>query len=134
VSDYSADATTWLQWADQTYAGASILFNPDNPFLWFSAACLGHQALEMYIKSALIRRGRRVVKGDVWGHDLVGLAGELAKSGAVFPYGLISSLQDFNDFFEELRYPHPVVKVQDLGATEVGRLRALVAILRPLAL
>jgi HEPN domain-containing protein len=133
VSDFSADAPTWLQWAEQTYAGAHILFNDGNPFLWFPAAFLGHQALEMFLKAALIKQGRRVIKGDVWGHNLVDLASELGKTGAVFPFGFLADLQRFNDCFDELRYPHPAIKVQELGAIEGELLDALVQILRPLA-
>jgi HEPN domain-containing protein len=133
ISDFSADALTWLQWAEQTYAGAHVLFNDGNPFLWFSAATLGHQALETFLKAALIKTGRRIDKSDVWGHDLVGLARELEMTGVAFPLRFLDDLQRFNDFFEELRYPHPAVKVQDLGAMEGELLDALVLTLRPLA-
>jgi HEPN domain-containing protein len=54
--------------------------------LWFPAAFLGHQALEMFLKAALIKRGRRVVKGDVWGHNLVDLGSDLAKAGVEYRY------------------------------------------------
>ncbi len=133
ASDFSADAPTWLQWAEQTYAGAHVLFNQGNPFLWFPAAILGHQALEMFLKAALIKRGRRVIKRDVWGHNLVDLACELARTGVVFPFGLLRDLQKFNDFFEELRYPHPAIRVQELGAMEGELLDALALMLRRLA-
>jgi len=87
----------------------------------------------MFLKAALIKRGRRAVKGDAWGHNLVDLASDLAKAGVVFPDGLLADLQKFNDFFEELRYPRPAIKVQELGAMEGELLDALVLILRPLA-
>jgi HEPN domain-containing protein len=130
-SDFPADAETWLQWAEQTYAGAHVLFNNGNPIVWFPAAILGHQALEMFLKAALIKQGRRVVNGDVWGHNLVDLASELANTGFNFPSGFVEDLQTFNDFFEELRYPHPARKVQELGSMEGVLLDYLVKGLRP---
>jgi hypothetical protein len=87
----------------------------------------------MFLKAALIRRGRRIGKGDVWGHDLVVLGRELEEAGVTFPLGLPDDLRKFNDFFEELRYPHPAIKVQDLGSMEGELLDALVLVLRPLA-
>ncbi len=133
VSDFSADPVAWSQWAEQTYAGAHVLLNQGDPFLWFSAACLGQQALEMFLKAALIQTGRRVVKDDVWGHDLVALAHELEKTGVVFPMGLLDDLQKFNDLFQELRYPHPAIKVPDLSLMEGELLDALVLTLRTFA-
>jgi len=58
------------------FEAAVLLFNVNNPFLWFSAAILGHHALEMLLKSALIRAACPVREGGgpeddfVWGHDL----------------------------------------------------------------
>lgn len=129
-SDFSADVETWLQWAKQTHAGAYTLFNSGNPFLWFSAAFLGHQALEMFLKAALIKQGRRVDKEDVWGHNLVELATQLAQTGFDFPLGFDDDLQKFNDFFEELRYPHPARKVKELGSIEGDSLDYLVKVLK----
>jgi HEPN domain-containing protein len=133
VSDFSWDAVTWLQWAKQTHAGAHVLFNEGNPFLWFPAAILGHQALEMFLKAALIKTGRRVEKSDVWGHNLVTLAHDLEKTGVALPLGLLDDLQKFNDFFDELRYPHPAIRVQDLSSLEGELLDSLVLRLRPFA-
>jgi HEPN domain-containing protein len=130
-SAFSADAETWLQWAEQTYAGAHVLFNNGNPFLWFPAAFLGEQALEMFLKAALIKQGRQVFKGDGWGHNLADLASELAKTGFNFPPGFVDDLRTFNDFFEELRYPQPARKAQELGSMEGVLLDYLVKVLRP---
>jgi HEPN domain-containing protein len=87
----------------------------------------------MFLKAALIKTGRRIDKADVWGHDLVALARELEKTGVTFPLGFLDDLQRFNDLFEELRYPHAAVKVQDLGSMEGKLLDALVLTLQPLA-
>jgi HEPN domain-containing protein len=130
-SDFSADAETWLQWAEQTYAGARVLFNNGNPSVWLPAAFLGHQALEMFLKAALIKQSRGAVKGDVWGHYLVDLVSELAKTGFNFPPGFVDDLQTFNNFFEELRFPGPARKVQELGSMEGVLLDYLVKVLRP---
>jgi HEPN domain-containing protein len=129
-SDFSADAETWLQWAEQSHAGAHALFNNGNSSLWFPAAILGHQALEMFLKAALIKQGRGVVRGDAWGHNLVDLASELAKTGFHFPSGFVDDLKTFNEFFEELRNPHPARKVQELGSMEGVLLDYLAKILK----
>jgi HEPN domain-containing protein len=130
-SDFSAGADTWLQWAEQTYAGAHVLFNNGNPSLWFPAAFLGHQALEMFLKAALIKQGQRVAKGDAWGRSLVDFTSDLAKAGFNFPPGFVDDLQTFNDFFEKLRNPNPARKVQELGSMEGVLLDYLVKVLRP---
>src|SRR5713226_6005382 len=70
TSRFSSDSNTWLTWAEATYAGAQTLFRSDNALVWFPAAVLGHHALEMFLKAALIRKGHRVNEKDVWGHDL----------------------------------------------------------------
>jgi hypothetical protein len=70
------------------------LFDSGDPFLYFPAATLGHHALEMYLKSALIVNGmtvfdpRKVGSLDpsvnlaatdcAWGHDLVDLGKQFA--------------------------------------------------------
>lgn len=131
MSDFSTNAETWLQWAEQTYAGAHLLFNNGNPLLGLPAAFLGHQALEMFLKAALIKQDRRVVNEDVWNHNLVDLASELVKTGFNFPAGFVEDLLTFNDFFEELRCPSPARKVQELGPMEGVLLTYLVKILRP---
>jgi HEPN domain-containing protein len=133
VSDYSSDADTWLNWAEATYSGAQTLFLTDNVLVWFPAAILGHQALEMFLKAALIRKGRRIVKKEVWGHDLRGLAGELVDHGVSFTSQFMSELQKFTDYFNELRYPAKLQNVSGLGQEESLLLEALVGILRPYA-
>jgi HEPN domain-containing protein len=131
MSDFSADAETWLQWAEQSYAGAHLLFHNGNPILWFPAAFLGQQALEMFLKAALIKQDSRAAKADMRGHNLIDLASELAKTGFNFPAGFIEDLQTFNEFFEQLRFPNPARKVQELGPMEGVLLAYLVKILRP---
>lgn len=130
---YSTDAETWLQWADHTHAGARTLFESDNPVLWFSAAILGHQALEMYLKAALIRQGHRVGCEDVWGHDLVELARRLQAKVSSFPARLMPDLQVFTHYFNELRYPAELLNVAGLSQEEGAILENLVQSLRPFA-
>jgi HEPN domain-containing protein len=130
-SDYSSDADTWLDWAEATYAGAQTLFLSDNALVWFPAALLGHQALEMFLKAALIREGHRIVKSDVWGHDLCGLARELQHHGVTQDSEFMQKLQIFTDFFNELRYPASLKKVEGLGQHHGLLLGVLVKILRP---
>jgi len=112
--------------AEITYAGAYTLFHTKNPFLWFPAAILGHQALEMYLKAALIRQGHTVAPQDVWGHDLPKLAEQLAASVTTFPLEMIEELRVFNNYFDELRYPKELDNVEGLGEFEAVLLDKLV--------
>ena len=108
------------------------MFHSGNFFLWFPAAILGHQALEMYLKAALIVRGHAVSKSGVWGHDL-GLLAEQLFAGRKMPSPLRKDLQTFTDYFNELRYPSKLVKVEELSEGQGKLLDFLVAKLRPLA-
>jgi len=58
----------------------------------------------------------------------------LEKTGVGLPLGLLDDLQKFiNDFFDELRYPHPARRVQDLSSLEGELLDSLVLRLHPFA-
>jgi HEPN domain-containing protein len=81
------------------------------PSLWFSAAILGHQALEMLIKAALIRKGHSIDRSDIWGHDLRKLAERLAFH-ADLPPEVVTDLDTFTDLFNELRYPSELERVK----------------------
>jgi len=78
--------------AEATYSGSRELFLSDNIVVWFPAAILGHHALEMLLKCALIRAGHVIERGDVWGHVLVELAKKLADSCDTFPTHIIDDL------------------------------------------
>jgi len=91
------------------------------------------EARREWKQAALIKTGRRVEKSDVWGHNLVTLAHDLEKTGVGLPLGLLDDLQKFNDFFDELRYPHPARRVQDLSSLEGELLDSLVLRLHPFA-
>ncbi len=71
---YVNDAKTWCAHGETFGRAAALLFRSGNPSLYFPAATLGHQALEMLLKAALIRQGLKISKADddVWGHDLGG--------------------------------------------------------------
>ncbi len=92
---YAQDAGAWKQFAGIAYTASSLLFESRNLLLIFPAATLGHHALEMYLKAALICEGCTVfdpkkiksldpsvtlqVADCAWGHDLVALARQLAQ-------------------------------------------------------
>jgi len=94
LDKYARDFALWRDFAGVNYAAAIHLFDTDDVFEYFPAATLGHHALEMYLKSALILTGmtvfdpRRVKHLDpsivlaendcAWGHDLVSLGKLLA--------------------------------------------------------
>jgi len=101
--------------------------------VWFPAAVLGHHALEMFLKAALIRKGHRVNEKDVWGHDLRKLAKKLNKHCLACAPEFLKELQKFTDIFNELRYPAELRKVEGVGHEESVLLENLVQVLRPLA-
>ena len=100
LDKYARDARAWRDWAKVNYSASAELFASGNPFLYFSAATLGHHALEMYLKSALICEGMTVFNPVIlrslnpgfgltrsncaWGHSLVGLADQLSKKRSDF--------------------------------------------------
>jgi hypothetical protein len=57
LDKYARDFALWRDWAAIDYKAATTLFETHDPFLLFPAATLGHHALEMYLKSALIVNG-----------------------------------------------------------------------------
>jgi hypothetical protein len=95
LDKYARDFRLWRDWAAINYAAATKLFETDDAFLLFPAATLGHHALEMYLKSALIANGMTVFDPTkikllepeinltagscAWGHGLVELAQQLEK-------------------------------------------------------
>lgn len=138
MDKYAQDAMEWRMAAESTFSGALKLFRSKNFFVWFSAAILAHHALEKILKSALICAGYRIAKGKpedgcVWGHDLVRLAELLAQSRSDFPMEMLPDLAIFDAFFEELRYPQAVTKVEWLGQEEGVLLSQLMERLRPFA-
>src|SRR5207253_5530390 len=92
---YAKDARAWRDFAKVNYVASVALFASGNPFLYFPAATLGHHALEMYLKAALISEGITIFDSNrlklldpalgltkaecAWGHSLVALAEQLSK-------------------------------------------------------
>jgi len=153
IDQYTKDAREWRMNAEYAYEAAILLFNNyANPFVWFSAAMLGHHALEMLLKSALIREGCPIVEkgkpedGSVWGHDLEKLAALLESKRPDFSLKirprsdipLLSCktyLARYNAFFNELRYPRASPNVDSLGPgrEEAQLLTELMDGIRPFA-
>jgi HEPN domain-containing protein len=100
LDKYATDAQAWREFAEINYAASALLFGSDGPFLWFAAATLGHQALEMFLKAALICEGMTVFNPQkisktspmvtfkpedcVWGHNLLDLARTLGRKRPEF--------------------------------------------------
>jgi hypothetical protein len=100
LDKYARDIRAWRDFAKLNYISAVTLFDTNNPFLFFAAATLGHQALEMYLKAALIQAGMTAFdpgklrsldpaiglqRDDcVWGHNLSSLARKLAEKRSDF--------------------------------------------------
>lgn len=96
LDKYAKDSHTWYLWAKVHYRASGELFAlaSENPIYCFPAATLGHHALEMYLKAALICEGMAVFnpkklpsldaalgltkKDCAWRHELVGLARKLS--------------------------------------------------------
>jgi HEPN domain-containing protein len=117
---YLNDPTAWFQRAQGTLRASKMLFGLGDPLLFFPAALLGHDALEMFLKAALIRQGLKVDSSNgVWGHDLLELSKQFASIGKIqFPDHFFAVLKVFNDYFEELRYPQQLKNVEGLGQQE----------------
>lgn len=159
---YYRDVRTWREFAEINHTAATKLFADLSPFMYFPAAILGHHALEMYLKAALVKLGMAVfnpqliIKLDpgvtltvaecVWGHKLVDLAERIATRSPLFdlnitidipslilemPMNIRTALEHFEPFFEELRYPRELDKLQGVGEEEGRLLNALVAYIGP---
>src|ERR1700677_2149750 len=102
------DPIWWFQSAENMRKGAAELFHSVYPLLWFPAVLLGHQALEMFLKAALIRQGlkidrRRRVR-ETWGHKLTSLGKQLTADGKCkLNDDCFEVLQIFDEYFQELR-------------------------------
>jgi hypothetical protein len=91
---FARDARAWKECAEINYIASGHLFSSSNLFVYVTAATLGHHALEMYLKSALICEGMTVFNPVIlksldpgyaltrsncaWGHCLVDLATRLS--------------------------------------------------------
>jgi hypothetical protein len=94
LDQYSRDARTWRDFTKVNYKASAVLFGTNNPVLYLPAATLGHHALEMYLKAALICEGFTVFDPKkvkrlnpslglkeidcAWGHELTKLGRQLA--------------------------------------------------------
>ena len=131
---YANNADAWLANGHIFSRAAKLLFEQNDPFLYFPAAMLGHQALEMLLKAALIRNGFTVAPEEVWGHKLVDLAKKLNVSGRVsLPDLFFEVAKKFDDFFSDLRYPQEIKKVEELGADDGWHLDWAVGVILPYA-
>jgi hypothetical protein len=157
LDKYARDAETWLTYGKIIHSAARVLFDAANtrPDLYFSAATLGHNCLEVLMKAILIQEG--MVSFDpkkinaltgvvlrkedcVWGHSLIELAEELQRrtkfdldeemkySSIIHepPFSVRQGLDVFDPFFEELRYPHSLVRVTGFGGGDEHILDELV--------
>ena len=95
LDKYARDAHSWRDFAKVNHVAAHHLFESGNPVLYLIAATLGHHALELYLKSALINEGMTVydpgklqgldpsvgLKAEdcIWGHSASKLAEKLAE-------------------------------------------------------
>jgi hypothetical protein len=100
LDKFARNARAWRDCAKINYTASAHLFSSNNPFLYFTAATLGHHALEMYLKSALICKDMTVFNPVIlksldpgfvltrsncaWGHCLVDLARQLSEKQAGF--------------------------------------------------
>jgi len=111
---YTTSPDTWCTHGEIFAQAANNLFTAGNPLLYFPAALLGHQALEMLLKAALLRRGCKI--SEAWGHNLVGLAERLTADGSISLHGRVFEVaKAFDAYFKELRYPQELQDVQELG-------------------
>jgi hypothetical protein len=100
LDKYARDSREWRNAAAINYSASRALFATDDPFMLFPAVTLGHHALEMYLKCAMIVSGMTVFNPNdiskldagivlkpencAWGHKLVALAKRLAERNPNF--------------------------------------------------
>jgi hypothetical protein len=105
VDKYANDAAAWLLSARVSYEASRRLFETEDLLMVFPAATLGHEAIEKYLKTALICTGATICnpvefkvlintgklkKNDcAWGHDIVALGEMLAARRADFNLGAV---------------------------------------------
>lgn len=93
LDKYARDAHSWRDFAKMNHVAAQRLFPSGNPAIYLVAATLGHHALELYLKAALINDGMTVFNpGELQSLDAgIGLVREtvsrLEKATFAFPCG-----------------------------------------------
>jgi hypothetical protein len=160
LDKYASDAHAWRQAGDLYYTATATLYESNNLLMYLPAATMGHHTLERYLKAALISVGMTVCPHDVaaangigkadyeWGHKLTDLAKKLRKKRPTFdpdvdigisvsilgnvPPTLMEGLRHFEPYFDELRYPQELSKLEGAGMHEFNLLNCIVGILRPL--
>jgi hypothetical protein len=132
---YAKDAREWRNDAEGAFLAATLLFACTDPRVWFSASLVSHHAIEMMLKSALIRVGfvvtqERAELNHVWGHSLIKLADKLAERVPKFravleqkPSGGTETNRDylatFDAYFSEFRYPKAPTDLEGLKAGDI---------------
>lgn len=125
VQERADEATKWLETADLTYCSARLLFVQRNPFLWFDAAYLLHQALEKYAKALLAHQSR-----SRWGHNLSALFGQIMELHPEINVPEVRRVIDKLDHLQELRYPDLRFRGQGLGPEELDDADFVVRLVR----
>jgi hypothetical protein len=158
LDKYACDVKAWRDWADLYWTATSLLFQSDNIAMYLPAATMAHHTLERYLKAALIATGATVCPRAVavahgisevdfvWGHELLELALILAKRQPSFDPGvslgipvsvlegghtLLEGLGHFEPYFDELRYPRQLDRMEGVGKHEWYVLGRMVEVLRP---
>jgi hypothetical protein len=132
------DCVAWCIYAEMDYRVARTLFNSGDAMLYFAAMTIGHHAVELYLKGALIKLGMKAcdpkkatafgiqTKDCVWGHGLYDLGVVLATRSPAFtlsvaidvsglpvvdaPTTIGEGLRFFDPYFSELRYPQKITR------------------------
>jgi hypothetical protein len=130
------DCVAWCIYAEMDYRVAKILFNSGDPMLYFAAMSVGHHALELFLKGAMIKLGMKACNPKkaklfgfkesdcTWGHNLYDLGVTLATRDTAFnpnanidvsgfppinaPTTIGDGLKFFDPYFAELRYPRRI--------------------------
>lgn len=125
VQERADEAAKWLEAADLTYCSARLVFVQHNPFLWFDAAYLLHQALEKYAKALLAHqgRGRR-------GHSLSALFRQIMEILPEIDVPEVRRVIEKLDHLQELRYPDMRFSGPGLGPEELDDADFVVRLVR----
>lgn len=132
----SADTSTWLYYADNSYVATRLLWFIRLPL---DSSVYGHRTIELYMKAFLVSRGVEVKRGSsAWGHDLSDLGDAAAKHDQEFAKeAVVRRLYFFERYFDYVRYPGDNVAPDDGSLTwfafdaNIAPLDELVAFVRP---
>jgi hypothetical protein len=128
------------------FPAATLGHHAIEKYLKAALICAGFTIVKPNLMKKLVASGTLKQEDCTWGHDLVELGDKLAQKRSDFdlsqiildgylPYKMPMTLGEglavFNPFFEELRYPQELEKLEGVGPSDVVILDGIVAAIQP---